>query len=190
MFSFLTTGLLETQTDLKKPQDFKSTLSGDIRLALCKCLITFANMIKSLSTNQITNSSQFTPRSREQEVEFAPRFNNSKKRCNSTVFNRDIVLTACVEIKSSSSHRMLFFALFASLIRIGLLSDQSCRYDLIKAQSNQCCCCSSGHKYKYTKYKYKHKYTNQSWLKLNQIRAADAASKLNSNSLTLHINSN
>ena len=83
---------------------------------------------------------------------------------------------------------MLFFALFASLIRIGLLSDQSCRYDLIKAQSNQCCCCSSGHKYKYTKYKYK--YTNQSWLKLNQIRAAEVASKLNSNSLTLHINSN
>ena len=47
----------QRQTDLKKPQDFKSTLSGDIRLALCKCLITFANMIKSLSTNQITNSS-------------------------------------------------------------------------------------------------------------------------------------
>ena len=90
---------------------------------------------------------------------------------------------------------MLFFALFASLIRIGLLSDQSCRYDLIKAQSNQCCCCSSGHKYKYTEHKYtehkyKHKYTNQSWLKLNQIRAAEVASKLNLNSLTLHINSN
>ena len=51
------TGLPERQTELKKDEDFEFTLSGNIRLPLCKCLITFANMIKSLSTNEITISS-------------------------------------------------------------------------------------------------------------------------------------